>query len=347
MDIRQTGQFIAQLRKERGLTQQELAAELKVTDKAVSRWETGRGLPDADSLLALSRFFGVTINELLTGRRNPEPEKAKEEEARVAADYLKACGRQKKYRIGFAAVCVLAVLWAAAAIFFSAGFFRNIKGAPHCIIAEDYSYLTLFGEKYVLFDPGEAWCVSGKVLVPEAQVENAPFWSKLLFGETVQLVEGCDTMDFLYLNHEYDGTSSPYYCLERSVSKYQALLAEPAEKTVAEIINGEGTGYDVLLDEKIVTALASLTEAERSPAVNCTTDRSKGEIAVDVNVRGASGPFRRSKGELLYKNGRYYWFDFADIPAEQDNSDWSRIAAYELPDSLTAELDSLFAKMFR
>ena len=64
-----TGAFLSQLRSERGWTQRELAERLSVTDKAVSRWETGRGLPDIQSLKDLSRLFHVTIKEILTGQR--------------------------------------------------------------------------------------------------------------------------------------------------------------------------------------------------------------------------------------------------------------------------------------
>lgn len=69
MDIQQCGQFITLLRKEQGLTQKQLADKIGVTDKAISRWETGKGLPDASSLLALSELFSVTVNELLAGAR--------------------------------------------------------------------------------------------------------------------------------------------------------------------------------------------------------------------------------------------------------------------------------------
>ena len=46
MDAKTTGRFIAELRKQKGYTQKELAEKIMVTDKAISRWETGKGLPD-------------------------------------------------------------------------------------------------------------------------------------------------------------------------------------------------------------------------------------------------------------------------------------------------------------
>lgn len=57
MDAESIGKFIGSLRKEQNLTQKELAEKLNVTDKAVSRWETGKGIPDVSSLLDLSSFF--------------------------------------------------------------------------------------------------------------------------------------------------------------------------------------------------------------------------------------------------------------------------------------------------
>ena len=61
------GSFISKLRKEQGLTQKELADKLFVSDKAVSKWETGKGYPDVNSLMSLSSYFNVTVNELLSG----------------------------------------------------------------------------------------------------------------------------------------------------------------------------------------------------------------------------------------------------------------------------------------
>lgn len=69
MNTQKTGDFIKTLRKENNMTQLELAKKLNCTDKAISRWETGKGLPDADMLLSLSDIFGVSINEILLGEK--------------------------------------------------------------------------------------------------------------------------------------------------------------------------------------------------------------------------------------------------------------------------------------
>ena len=87
MNATSTGTFIATLRKEQGLTQHQLAERLLVSDKAISRWETGRGLPDLDNLEALSEALGVSIPELLRGERIESPEVAAQTEE-IATDGL-------------------------------------------------------------------------------------------------------------------------------------------------------------------------------------------------------------------------------------------------------------------
>lgn len=69
MDATKCGAFIAKLRNEREMTQKDLSEVLNVSEKAISRWETGKGYPDVSSLMALSEFFSVSVNELLSGKR--------------------------------------------------------------------------------------------------------------------------------------------------------------------------------------------------------------------------------------------------------------------------------------
>lgn len=70
MDLNEISNFIKTKRKELGITQDELAEKLFVTEKAISRWETGRGTPDISLLLPLSKELNVDVSELLNGEEN-------------------------------------------------------------------------------------------------------------------------------------------------------------------------------------------------------------------------------------------------------------------------------------
>ena len=67
MDQVKIGRFIAECRKAKGLTQAALAEKLGITDRAVSKWETGKSLPDASIMLELCKLLEFDVNELLTG----------------------------------------------------------------------------------------------------------------------------------------------------------------------------------------------------------------------------------------------------------------------------------------
>ena len=69
MDMVKMGSFLAELRKENNLTQAELGEKLGVTNKTISRWETGNYMPPVEMLEELSNMYGMTINELLSGKK--------------------------------------------------------------------------------------------------------------------------------------------------------------------------------------------------------------------------------------------------------------------------------------
>ena len=77
MNQEKTGKFIANLRKEKNMTQQELAEKLNVTDRAISHWENGRRLPDISLLKELGDIFNVTIDEIINGERITEKNQKK------------------------------------------------------------------------------------------------------------------------------------------------------------------------------------------------------------------------------------------------------------------------------
>lgn len=117
MENIQFGAFIAQLRKEQGLTQKELADRLNVTDKAVSKWETGKGFPDVKLLEPLARALGVSLVELMQGRRQEADTLTVAEAGAVVSQ---AMGQSEKttarrylrlFRWFLIAACGLCLLW--------------------------------------------------------------------------------------------------------------------------------------------------------------------------------------------------------------------------------------------
>lgn len=69
MSPSETGRFIAECRKEKNLTQMQLAEKLNITNRAVSKWETGKSMPDVSIMLDLCSILDITVNELLSGER--------------------------------------------------------------------------------------------------------------------------------------------------------------------------------------------------------------------------------------------------------------------------------------
>lgn len=67
MDQLKIGKFIAECRKKNGLTQMQLAEKLNITDRAISKWENGKSLPDSSIMLELCGVLGITVNDLLSG----------------------------------------------------------------------------------------------------------------------------------------------------------------------------------------------------------------------------------------------------------------------------------------
>lgn len=88
MDQQKIGRFIRDLRKEKDLTQEQLAEQLSVSRRTVSRWETGSNLPDLDILIEMADYYDVDLRELLDGeRKNEKKDENLEETVLKVADY--------------------------------------------------------------------------------------------------------------------------------------------------------------------------------------------------------------------------------------------------------------------
>jgi len=112
MDQIQIGKFIAAERKRKGCTQRQLGELLGITDKTISKWETGKGFPEVSLLLPLCEELEITVNELLAGERVSEEEYQRKAEETMVNLVKEAQESRKKFLLSLA-VAVLTVLAAA------------------------------------------------------------------------------------------------------------------------------------------------------------------------------------------------------------------------------------------
>lgn len=142
MDNIQFGSFVAQLRKERGLTQKELADKLNVTDKAVSKWETGKGFPDVKLLDPLAQTLGVSLVELMQGRhQEAETLTAAEADAvisRALGQSERATARRylRMFRWFLSAACVPCLIWLYPQMLYAGKFWRYAHSVSPAEAAE-------------------------------------------------------------------------------------------------------------------------------------------------------------------------------------------------------------------
>ena len=90
MDLQKTGAFLKELRKEKGLTQEQLAEKLNVSRRTVSRWETGSNMPDLDLFIEMADLYEVDLRELLNGERKEKMDKEMKETVLQVAEYSSA-----------------------------------------------------------------------------------------------------------------------------------------------------------------------------------------------------------------------------------------------------------------
>ncbi len=112
IDRAKFGAFVAELRKEKGITQKELAEKLCISDKAISKWETGNSIPDVSLLVPLAEILGVSVTELLECRRMGTPESMDKEQTDTLVKKvieLSADERAKRHKknIGIYFLCVI------------------------------------------------------------------------------------------------------------------------------------------------------------------------------------------------------------------------------------------------
>lgn len=142
MDNQRIGAFIRELRKEKGLTQKDVAEQLRITDRAVSKWERGLCAPDISLLEPLAELLGVSVSELLRGERAAEPERQEpaevQTEVKTVLEYSKGevvrkVGAVRKKYLGLLAGCLVSVVLLGGALLWRSGvlFLLDTKPSPN------------------------------------------------------------------------------------------------------------------------------------------------------------------------------------------------------------------------
>lgn len=109
MDQVKTGKFIKTVRKEKNLTQREVAERLNISEKTVSKWETGNGMPEVGLMLPLCELLEISVNELLSGERLDEKQYLKRAEE-IIMELLKEKAEAKKRIVMGALICFITLL---------------------------------------------------------------------------------------------------------------------------------------------------------------------------------------------------------------------------------------------
>ncbi len=338
MNPKKTGVFIAALRKEAGLTQKELAEKLNVSDKAISRWETGKGYPDIESLMALSELFSVSVNELLGGKRHESTAIAKIAEQEIAVAYIQTIKNRrffKKFVLTILSVFALAIVLIGLPVLYT-----HVMGSPNCVIASDYSSIMIYGERYVPLKLDGVQCQASELLIEEAQVEGSYFIGKLLFGEMIYSVKNCPNNDIIYLQSEYDYLISEYYCKESMLEHY-IVLSQQADCSIytAEIQTEYGTQWDFNLEPSLAEMIIN---EDYSPTTAASNTMQKGDADITVHFGLENSPFIRYEGYFKYRNGKYYWIDWPDPGTYGVNQN---APTYEIDRKYYDALNRLFSYM--
>lgn len=144
MNQKEIGIFIAELRKEKKMTQQELANKLKITDRAISHWENGRSMPDAGIMLELCKVLDINVNELLSAKKIME-EKYNERAENNLLEMRKEIETQNKRILTLNKIIIILSVIVFITVGFAATFIEMSMLIRNIIFAVDLIMLIIVG----------------------------------------------------------------------------------------------------------------------------------------------------------------------------------------------------------
>lgn len=343
MNEKNTGAFIATLRKERTLTQKQLAERLNVSDKAVSKWETGRGYPDIDSLMALSCYFGVTVNELLMGERLRSEKKEKEAQKSIAAQLIDEKKRRRRTLWLIAVIVVLTVAFMITWFFGMNNSFGNmvayLQQDSVCHISADYSHIEISGVSYTrigrkIDDLDYTW-EQDRLLCDKPMVGD-----RLSSTAKIYSVKFCDNYDYICLvdQDSFDGLiENAVYCKSEKIDEYNQSTSKTKRLYCVVKVDDHVQMEYKELSERFSQAVDSLTEDD------CFNNWRPELNSLTVFYHYEHSPLLYLYGDLGEEKGRYFimFSENADISATGDQT-ISKDKTYRLNESVSEELNALF-----
>lgn len=132
VDQTKIGKFIADTRKAQKLTQRQLADTLSISDKTISKWECGKGLPEASLMLPLCDILGITVNDLLSGTRVSESDYHKKAEENMMN--LMKENEENRKRMALSVICGVITIIAVCSLIVIAAFIEMPAIARICLI---------------------------------------------------------------------------------------------------------------------------------------------------------------------------------------------------------------------
>ena len=237
MDQKKTGAFIAQCRKEKNLTQMQLAELLEITNQAVSKWENGRGMPDVSLLQPLCNALDISLNELFSGEHISAEEykgKAEENISNLFKEKQFANLKPVKYLFSICANAALFVAVAELAVGLVGNFFNSTILKPMLINVSVWLILFLASMSKLAYDRKKLKNLKHSGICMDSEIEDMIPAAWIRVGNYTSCRIVCR---FLYEGKEYKAVSN-YYVLtpfkrkEDLYAKVYIDKANPAKYSV-------------------------------------------------------------------------------------------------------------------
>lgn len=212
MDQKKIGAFIAQCRKEKNLTQMQLAGLLEITSQAVSKWENGRGMPDVSLLQPLCDALGISLNELFSGEHISAEEykgKAEENISELFKEKQLASLKPVKYLCSICANVTLLVAVTELAAGLAGNFFNSAILKPMLINVSVWLILFLASMGKLAYDRTKLKNLKHSGACMDSEIEDMipAAWIRVANYTSCRIV-----CRFIYEGREYKAVSS-YYVL--------------------------------------------------------------------------------------------------------------------------------------